>query len=461
MNKSPLKILIVEDDAIFRKQLKRKVAEYGFTDEADNFNSARNLLESNDYDVAIIDLNLNDRPSGLKLLKMAKVKGIYSIILTDFHSPRYIQKAYEHGCNHYLTKDQFDVLIHVLLKERIESVIGQNEFDNFFKNNFITQDKNLKDEIRSLSLRISNPRPILILGETGVGKGELAQFIHRLKFQGNNNFVAVNVSSINENLVESELFGHKKGSFTGAHESKIGKLELANNGTLFLDEIASMPLSIQASLLKALEEKSFYPVGSTRPVKSNFQLISATCEDIYKKIKNESFRIDLFHRINGLIINIPPLRERKDDIPLLISHFINRSPRKIHINEDALKILTSYSWPGNIRELKATVDNLIDQSNGIISAKNLPDYIINNQNIYQNERKTNLLSLDNYNFIKLNGIKSFFDEVQVEAVKMALKEKNGNIRSAIKMIKLPSSTFYRYQKKVDSRLLIEEANENV
>jgi DNA-binding NtrC family response regulator len=329
MKQKLLKIFIIEDDPIFRSALKRRVSDYGLPLEADNLASAKNILSTTNFDIAIIDLNLNGEQVGMELLKLAKAKGIYSIVLTDYQGKNYIQTAFELGCDHYLTKDQFESVIHIILRERLETLRNQDDCEDFFKNQFLTQDINLINELKSLRMRLINPRPILILGETGVGKGEIAKFIHGLNYKSQDNLIALNASAINENLMESELFGHRKGAFTGAHENKIGKIELAHNGTLFLDEIATIPLSLQIKFLKVLEEKQFYPLGSTKPVKSNFQLITATCDDIYKKMREETFRVDLFYRINAITISVLPLRERKKDIPLLASHFISTPVRCI------------------------------------------------------------------------------------------------------------------------------------
>jgi transcriptional regulator with PAS, ATPase and Fis domain len=207
--------------------------------------------------------------------------------------------------------------------------------------------------------------PVLIVGESGTGKEMIAQAIHYSSSRSNGPFVRINCSAIPKELFESELFGYEKGSFTGAdNKGKIGKFEIANNGTIFLDEIGDMPLSLQPKLLRVLEYKEFERVGGNKVIKSDFRIIAATNKPLEDMVKKGEFRADLFFRLNVINIKIPPLRERKEDVPILIQHFIDKTlfenkiyGREIKITEDALKCLINYSWPGNARELQNIVDS--------------------------------------------------------------------------------------------------------
>ncbi|MBF0297945.1 MAG: sigma-54-dependent Fis family transcriptional regulator [Oligoflexia bacterium] len=459
-----IRILLVEDDDYFRSFLKNKLHLYGEICESSTYNESIRLLKKEDFDLVFIDLHLHGENVGIKILQEAKNKKIYSVILTDFDSPQYVQGAYELGCEHYITKDQFEIIIDSVIADCLDILDG-SDFDQIIKNEIMTEDQNLIQELRNLRSRLFVERPILLLGETGVGKGKLAEFIHKSWGGTKSNFVAINASAIPDNLIESEFFGHVKGAFTGANENKIGKLMLADRGTLFLDEIGSMPLSMQKKLLKALEEKQFYAVGGTTPIKVNFRLITATCDDIYKKMKEETFRSDLFYRINGVTIKIPPLRERKKDILLLIKFFLSEGPRKVHITDNCFKFLLNYSWPGNIRELKAFVNSIFDKKNGIIDAFDLPASFIKqedcskfttssilatsttNENFVKSKKDT-IINYEIFNYIKTNGIKEYFERIEEEAVSLAMKESCGLAVYAKSMLKIPHSTFYRILKRI-------------
>ncbi|MBF0363504.1 MAG: sigma-54-dependent Fis family transcriptional regulator [Oligoflexia bacterium] len=455
IKKTHLKILLIEDDHYFRLFLKDRLKAYGEICECSNYNDSITRLKKEFFDLVLIDLNLDGENVGLKILECAKLKNLYSVILTDFDSPEYVKDAYHLGCQHFLSKDQFELALDSIIADCLDKSSGV-DFDNQIKKEFLTIDPTLIRELKNLRSPLFVERPILILGETGVGKGKLAEFLHKSweecdesteGMSSKHAFVSVNASAIAENLIESEFFGHVKGAFTGANENKKGKLKLADGGTLFLDEIGSMPLPMQKKLLKALEEKEFYPVGGTTPVTTNFRLITATCEDINKKVRDGSFRSDLFYRINGVSIKISPLRERKKDIELLINHFLRRGPRKIHITEKALRQLVEYSWPGNVRELKAFVDSIYNKNNGIVDLIDLPEYI-------RNESPVNagnvFISEEIFNFIKLNGMKNYLEKIEEEAVNMAMKDARGFAVRAKDTLKIPHTSFYRILKRISS-----------
>jgi DNA-binding NtrC family response regulator len=495
MEKS-LKILIVDDNPIFLKDLKKKLAPKGLVWDTSSHQRALELLEIQTFDIAIIDLIHNQSPLGLEVLKKAHELKIYSIMLSDLNNDEYIRNSYEFGCQHYLTKDQFELILDYLFEDFLnfhryrESSHQDKILKNFFKNSFITQDQQLKSDIEALKFQTNHKRPVLILGETGVGKGELAKLIHQLHKKTDKNpvedssFVPLNLSTISPDLLSSELFGSKKGSFTGALENKIGKLELAHEGTLFLDEIGSIPLSTQISLLKVIEDKSFYALGSNKLTQSNFQLVSATCDDLFDKMQQDHFRLDLFHRINAITIKIPPLRKRPEDIPLLIQNYLSQSPRKIHITPKAMEILKSYSWPGNIRQLKSTIENLIDLKKGIVEESDLklteflimekivekkmtsnPNFpsglpAIDLSEVYQvknhvhsqnhnhhHQTPGEFLSQESIEFIERYGYEQFSTQINSEILKKMLSNVHGNTKKAKELFQMTQATFYRFQKK--------------
>jgi len=254
----------------------------------------------------------------------------------------------------------------------------QNLFENVIYKS--SQMRHLIDLIKRISTVDSH---IILNGESGVGKTLFAKIIHKLSNRRSNEFVSINCGAIPENLLESELFGYEKGAFTGAkNEGKIGYIELANNGTLFLDEISELPLQMQVKLLKVLDEKSFTRVGSTKPIKSDFRLISATNKDLEKLTKENKFREDLFYRLNVIQINIPPLRERRDDIPLLVNFFIEKYNKKYNTNKrldpKVLDVFSEYKWPGNVRELENIIERLVVTiDKDLIEKSDLPSFFSN------------------------------------------------------------------------------------
>jgi transcriptional regulator with PAS, ATPase and Fis domain len=274
----------------------------------------------------------------------------------------------------------------------------QNLFENVIYKS--SQMRNLIDLIKRISMVDSH---IILNGESGVGKTLFAKIIHKLSNRQNQEFVSINCGAIPENLLESELFGYEKGAFTGAkNEGKIGYIELANNGTLFLDEISELPLQMQVKLLKVLDEKSFTRVGNIKPIKSDFRLIAATNKDLEKLTKENKFREDLFYRLNVIQINIPPLRERKDDIPLLVNFFIEKYNKKYNTNKKldskVFDVFLEYKWPGNVRELENIIERLVVTiDKDLIEKSDLPSFFSNQD--YQTVQIDQILplkkSLDN------------------------------------------------------------------
>ncbi|MBU4316003.1 MAG: sigma-54 dependent transcriptional regulator [Proteobacteria bacterium] len=232
---------------------------------------------------------------------------------------------------------------------------------------------------------------ILINGETGTGKGLLCKSIHEKSYRRNNPFIKINCGAIPDHLLESELFGHEKGAFTGATNSKPGKFELADGGTVFLDEIGDMSYDLQVKVLRVLEEGEFERVGGCKTLKTNVRIIAATHRNLEEEVKKGKFREDLFYRLYVIPVYIAPLRERKSDIPLLISHFLNENIKAmkgsvIGITKNAMTLLTNYSWPGNVRELKNVVERMVVLSeSGIINTSECPMHILNQGTIFEEE----------------------------------------------------------------------------
>jgi PAS domain S-box-containing protein len=254
-----------------------------------------------------------------------------------------------------------------------------------------TRMQNLYEQIRNSAL---SEAPVLISGESGTGKNLVAKAIHALSRRKDGPFISMNCASLNEQLLESELFGHKKGSFTGAISDRIGRFEAAHNGTIFLDEIGDMSLTMQAKLLTVLEEKVVERVGEQKPIPANVRLISATNKDLHELVSQDKFREDLFYRVNSILIKTPPLRERIEDIPLLVSHYLkkisavnNKDIRRI--SPRALDILKNYRWPGNVRHLiNALEHSAITCKGDTVELSDLPDYVLREKKMERNENQT-------------------------------------------------------------------------
>lgn len=438
MKKTNLNILLVDDDQYFRMGVMSIIRDFGLVTEVANSEDAINLLQDNHYDLALIDMQMEENESGLAVLKVSKSKGVHSIILSSYDNDDVTEKAYEYGCNHFLTKLHYATSLEPYISNYIKNN-KQNYLEDFFQKKYITKNEELIKQITNISKINLKDRSIFINGETGVGKSLIGKMIHELTYSNDKPFIHLNCAEVQENLIESELFGHKKGAFTGAIEDRKGKLELANGGTLFLDEIATMSISMQKKLLKALDEKTFYPVGSQKPIKSSFTLISATCEDLFEMITKEEFRKDLFFRISGINIDIKPLRERKSDIKLLVKHFLSKLERRIVIKKCALERLEAYSWPGNIRELAKAIDLLSSMQNGVITEEDLSTVFSTSS---QSELKEWLTSSQK-DFISEYGFRSFIKRIEKEIIQDVLDRHKGKVTHAIKELKISSSAFYR------------------
>ncbi|MEI8346488.1 MAG: sigma-54 dependent transcriptional regulator, partial [Pseudomonadota bacterium] len=370
------KILIVEDDSLSCLNLSAMLAPHGEVESAYDSLEAKELLTKIKFDIAFIDLDLEKELAGLDLIAQARKKGIYTVILTGREEDENIRQAYQLGCQDYLSKPfSPKSLSYILQKFQLsnKSEIMQQLWSEIY----VTQDKKLMKDWETLIPQILiSDRPVMLTGETGTGKTLIAKFIHRFSRKHKGPLIHLNCSEIPESLIESELFGHEKGAFSGAVSAQKGKLELANGGVLFLDEIGTMPPGVQKKLLKALEEKSFYRLGGTQVIHSDFRLVSATCDQLDQMVRIGQFRQDLYFRIDGHRLHLTPIRERPQDIPVLVKYFLRQGSRRIVVTTDALQSLEKYTWPGNVRELQKTVGMLQQGHKGIIDVKDLPKEIL-------------------------------------------------------------------------------------
>lgn len=368
-------ILLVEDDLLTQRTNKRILSRFGDVEVVSTFAEAVDQMRTKSFDVAFFDLNLNGKLDGLELIKMARAVGLYSIVVSGEPRNQVLETALRNGAQDFLAKPFSDEK----LKQVLDRFLNQKKhlaFEAIINQHFITKSPEQTAELYKIKNLPISEKPVFVQGETGTGKRVVAHIMKQV--MGRKNFLELNCSQYSDELIASELFGHVKGAFTGATADKEGLLIKANGGVVFLDEIHALSLKAQKTLLKAIEEKEFYPVGATTPVKSQFRLISATCEDIQFLMNSGKFRQDLFARISTFQINLLPLRDRKEDIELILEHFISKHLVQIFINEEARALLRNYAWPRNTREIEDLVENWIVEGKRLISPDVLPTHIKNN-----------------------------------------------------------------------------------
>lgn len=430
--KSRLSLLIIEDDKYSRLNLREILQPFGIIEEATNIVEAREKLKSTVYDIVITDIELGEG-SGVEIIPEVVRRGSHCIVVSSYESEDVIEKAYTLGARHYLSKfrlkDQLPVYINKFLLSK------NARFEKFISQDFITQDPDLTQDLKRLCEVNWKNQTLLIEGPTGTGKSLLGKLVHELT-SPETNLIHLNCSELSEQLLESELFGHEKGAFTGAETRKEGKLKLAHGGTLFLDEVATMSLTMQQKLLKAIDEKTFYPVGSSQPVRSEFTLITATCEDLAEKIRKKEFREDFFFRISGFRFRMRALSERINDIDLLVKQFQKESSRRFVMKPEALELLKAHSWPGNVRELRKVCERFSQSVTGIIDTESVQQVLRTaTASVPSGE------SWDDY--VKEHGLRSLISQLEKRAVEESMKRNKGKITACIKELKISTSAFYR------------------
>jgi len=380
-------VLFVDDDPGLRKVMESEIARMGFSvDAVADVTAARKSVDEKDYDVIILDLRM-PRVSGESYLTELRSRSPWSevIILTGNANIDVAIDCMKKGAYDFLTKpcslDQLEVLIDKASEKR--RIVTQNRsLEAIAKSRAGIGSSTAFKRIEEMIQRIApTNEPVLILGESGTGKELTAHEIVRQSARSARPYIAVNCSALSETLLESELFGHERGAFTGADARRIGVFQLANGGTIFLDEIGDMPPSMQAKLLRILQSGEFRPVGGQKNLYVDVRIISATNQELPRMVQDGGFRKDLFYRINTFTIALPPLRNRGDDILELASHvladYTSRHGRKLHFAAKTLEYLKRYAWPGNIRELENVVKRAaILASSESIEPDLLPDYLL-------------------------------------------------------------------------------------
>ncbi len=385
------RILVIDDDKNHREGMITLLESRGYTAQgACNGKEALNLLEEEVFDLVITDYRMQ-KMDGMHFLKEIKrqLPSLKVIMVTGYGSIEHAVEAMQSGAINYITKPVvpaklFQVIETVLQPpsvrvEEEDTRVRLKNMEHFQQ--MVGQSKPMQEVYRKIQEVAPTNVPVLILGESGTGKELVAQAIHQLSPRKEGPFVAVNTGGIPRELIASELFGHLKGSFTGAISDKKGKFEEAHRGTLFLDEIGTMSIPVQISLLRVLETKMIERVGSNRPVKVDVRIICASNENLMELIKAHKFREDLYYRLNVFVINLPPLRERKQDIGYLLKYYRQLFNLELHkqvngFSKEALQLLKKHNWPGNVRELRNVVLRAMLSAEDIIDVQHLPPEIV-------------------------------------------------------------------------------------
>ena len=429
------KILLADDEATFRETLAKILREEGMevTAVADG-TDAINAIMKQPYAVAILDIQMPGA-DGIKVLReIVRIRPETRVIMiTAYGTVEMAVEAIKLGARDYVMKPVMfdDILAKIRQHLRYIELRKENEQlkcelnGPFNIGQIISQSPAMQQVFEMIRKVAPTKSNVLITGESGTGKELVARAIHSLSSRNGQRFVAINCSAVPESLLESELFGHKKGSFTSAIKDKQGLFECARDGTLFLDEIGHMPMSCQVKLLRAVEHKQITPVGSTESVDINLRLIAATNRNLPQEIKAGQFREDLYYRMNVVGIHLAPLRERKEDIPLLVEHFVKKynaemGKKCVGVSDDVMRLLMSYDWKGNIREMQNVIERaVIFAENDVIQASDIG--LIGSKALFLSESSENLQSaVRAYEKEHICRVLNRYDGSKVEAAK-ALK----------------------------------------
>ncbi|MCP3873228.1 MAG: sigma-54-dependent Fis family transcriptional regulator [Desulfobacteraceae bacterium] len=444
-----VRILIVDDELVIRESLAGWLRRDGYDiTTVSSGEEALDILKEQSFDVMLLDIQM-DGISGLEVLNHVKEEypDIDVVMITAFGSVPSAVKAMKSHAFDYILKpfdpDELGVLIKKLVDHRArkkENIFLKEEYEERTRfESMIGQSKPMQEIFRLIEDIRDVDSSVLITGETGSGKGLAAKAIHSNSSVMDGPFVSVNCGAIPKHIMESELFGHRKGAFTDAKENRKGRLELASGGTLFLDEIGEISMRMQIDLLQVLEDKIFYKVGGTQPLTADFRVVAATNRDLEQAIRQRIFREDLYYRLNVISFTMPPLRERKEDIPLLSEHFLNKFTQEVNrgverISRDAMDELMLYEWPGNVRELS----NAIERAVVVCKTRTITPFDLPIGTSQEDVLKTRYFSLN---------------DVEKQHIKKILDQTRWNVSKSSTILGIDRSTLYnkikRYELKQD------------
>jgi DNA-binding NtrC family response regulator len=480
------KVLVVDDDKVLQQSVRQALEYHNFNvSVADNGKEAVKAIYGDKYDLVVMDVNMPEM-DGIQALTEIKKHDptVIVLILTAYSNVNDAVKAVKEGAYNYLEKPISSENLVALIKRALKarSLVETTAFsapmlslgeEKTGENKFVGESSEMKKVFDVIWKLAQVNTPVLIRGESGTGKELVAKAIHFNGPRKDEKFVTINCGAISENLIESELFGHEKGAFTGADARKIGKFQFAEGGTLFLDEIGDISPGMQVKLLRVLQEKTFTPVGSNREIKVDVRIIAASHKPFEKMITDGSFREDLFYRLNVLPVYLPPLRERVSDIPLLVDYYI-KFFNDVHnlkikgLDEEAVKSLQAYKWPGNIRELRNVIEHsFIMESGDFISSNSLPSHLVASGKQEEEDENPEFIdfegiknsvlekddneldeyqfsfaTLDDSNEVKLDFQKAK-DQFEKEFINQALKMNKGKINQTALNANIPKKTLLR------------------
>lgn len=437
-----LKIFVLEDDKLAQKVMAAHLAAHE-VDLAGDLKTALKKLETGKYDIGFFDLMLgpDDDYSGLKAIEAAAARGLHCVVVSSSDTDEIIDRAYALGARDFYAKGNEEANVGEILRKFVQNRKAAGAAD-IFTSAFITCDPELRAMAQEALKYAPTELPIMLLGPSGTGKTSLAKVLH--EHSGRDGaFVSINCSAYTEDLLEAELFGYRKGAFTGAAESRKGRLLEAHRGTLFLDEIGTMSLNMQMKLLKAIEERSFYPLGSERPERSEFRIISATLEDPQELIAKGKMRFDLFQRVHGYTLNIKPLSRRPCDIAPLLLHF-TKGRRRLSFAPDAKAWMESYAWPGNVRELKKFTDLLSSGAEGRVDLETVKKHLRGAE-----AGRGNAPSGDDlYVYAIEHGLDAALEKVSGEIIARNLRDNGGKKTKVMEDLKISTRLLYATLKRL-------------
>lgn len=449
-------IYLIDDDQSFVRLIQHWVEERWGYELQTFYNSDEYLsFEGEDPDLVLLDIMLPGNVNGIELLKLIKSKNEHLpvIMLSAQGNIEIAVESLKLGAFDYFSKPLDIKKLEIAIRNALHNYELQKQIKNLLEereklyqfDNIIAIDDKMQEVFKLMKKVLNTNVNVLIYGESGTGKELIARAIHQNSNRKDTPFVVVNCASIPKDLLESELFGHEKGSFTGAFQRKIGKFELADGGTIFLDEIGELELSLQAKLLRVIQDKTFERVGGNEPITTSARIISATNKDLKKAVDQKLFREDLYYRLSTFPILVPPLRERKGDIVVLAEHFVKKFAEEAKLpvpklTREVVEIFLKYPWPGNVRELENIIQRaVIIAEENVIQVKDLPLAL---QSYVSESLKDSIRTIANYENHEIIPL----EKIKENAIRHALKVTKGNIQEAARKLKIGRATIYRMMK---------------